>query len=277
MPIEHAKPSEPAQFRDLGVLLTSVDASDGVHVFTPPPPEEQPVISAAVAVVLARKTSHAPRQPAIPTVQLVSRSVRRARRVDPDPGRLAYLVRWDGVSWMPSGPAPGPGERRAVRGPVTGALTVVIDAVTSEVLSTSLTGTRRRRSGDLHDAPVRARGVEAQVAPLWVRRPRLSEAFVAKAEAALQQFRNEACLTSSTTPGIEVLRPRIQALGVKLVRMLRDLADSTGSVLGADEIDEIVTACRRSADLASRVAGSPPTSLAEVLDAAIRSAFEQSL
>jgi hypothetical protein len=54
--------------------------------------------------------------------------------------RLVYLVRHEGVSWMPSYPA-GSDPRNHL--PVIGSRTTLVDAMTGEMLSQSFTGTSR--------------------------------------------------------------------------------------------------------------------------------------
>lgn len=102
---------------------------------TPAPPESRPALDAAAAYQRAAR-----RVGASIGRSTVGLAMATTRLVWDDGGpaeRLVYVVRWDNVSWMPSGPRRADGRGR---GPVIGTRTVLVDAGTGALLLHILNG-----------------------------------------------------------------------------------------------------------------------------------------
>jgi hypothetical protein len=177
--------------------LAETSASNGLYSWrgdslTPAEPSRVAALSAGQACQIAGGRSDS-RDSAASVVLAQTPTV--GDRGDPEAtDRLVYLVRHQGVSWMPSYPAGSdPRTHRAA----VGTRTTLVDAMTGEILGQCLTGTSRAdfRGGG---PPPRGRSENAGLAPLWSRRVHLDGRFVARVEASLRQLSLDVSLTSSS-------------------------------------------------------------------------------
>jgi hypothetical protein len=258
-----AQPAPPANF--VGPLAEPLDGPRFATGLRPPPRGVVPELDAEAAYRSARAHAPCPSQGGGPTIYLAIADIPEGLNT------LVYVLRWDEVSWMPSFPA---GSDPRTHLPAVGTKTTLVDAMTGEILGQRLTGTSRVDNAAGMGPPPRGRSENARLAPLWSGQVHLDGRFIARVQASLGQLSLDVSLTSSTTPDIAILRPRVEKLGTRFAEEVLAIATVTGSVLGAKEFDELVMQCRDIADAASKVAGSPPTSLADELEICLRCAVQ---
>ena len=111
----------------------------------PPPHAPQVSFDAGHAYMLAVREGLSPPSSSRPTI-VVAVADNEFGWSDGQQGeRLVYVVRWDEVRWMPSGPALPEGAHRE---PVVGLMTTIIDAGTGTRLSTTRTGAAVTERGE---------------------------------------------------------------------------------------------------------------------------------
>jgi hypothetical protein len=109
------------------------------EVLLSPPSDAGPTLDAAAAFQRAAQRGVASTGRA---AVFSAMATTRRNWIDDGPAeRLVYVVRWDNLSWVPSGP-PCPDGRG--RGPAIGTRTVIIEAETGSVLLDRLRGTTGR-------------------------------------------------------------------------------------------------------------------------------------
>ena len=117
----------------------------------PPDPNDAPAFDAVTAYERYEERKRGNGSGIGPTIVL-ARMIRNSIHGEgpPHPGprtqattRLVYLIRWEGVTWQTSGPAPAKGAQPRSHEAI-GTHTVVLDAHTGEVLHDRFSGTDAR-------------------------------------------------------------------------------------------------------------------------------------
>lgn len=252
------------RFRELDARAPGIDTSWGLVSFAPPSPTDEAAFDAARAYQLA--SHHGGRPPS--SIAGVMLAMAHAQYEWPDGGpaqRLVYVVRWDGVTWMPSGPPMADG--RGQPGPVVGTQTTVIDAISGAWLGTSLTGARASLDSE-GDAMSGNSPAEADLASVWADRSDMDDAFIVKAGAISRGVRHQV-LDASTTLDPLALPARLTEIGTTFAGTLRALDEAVGPFIGAQELADIVLNLQNIVDSAERAVGRPlPRARVSVTEAA---------